>query len=324
MTGGADPKVDISRSSDPGLEVDHLFVGRAFNAFQARVQAKTLATFTAAHQGGGRACITLAGANGVWTSPVTGAFGGAALSEPRLAAAVPALVETLTTWLRSEAQARAATFRLPPDCFPDATAAALENALFRAGWRLDQVDLDQYLPVTSSDAFVAGLGETKQKERRRLLRSGAVFRSKSLDQARPAYDAIEANRAARGYPMTMSWPQLHALAEAFPDRVGFHAVERDEATLAGAVVLQVTPVYAYVFYWGEDPACRREAPLVLLAEGLMRLCHERGASILDIGISTEASQPNLGLVAFKTGLGCRTAGKRTYRLDLGATPAAPD
>lgn len=319
MSCGNGPRVEVCRSSDAGLEIDHLFVSRAFNSFQARVQSKTLATFTAA-EGGAQASVTLAGANGIWTNPITGAFGGAALSDPRAIAAVPAVVEALTAWLRSESGGRAAAFRLPPDCFPDVSAATLENALFRTGWRLDGVEVDHYLPVIAPEAFVAALGETKQKEVRRLRRSGAVFRNRSLPQARPAYDAIARNRAARGYPMTMSWEQVHALAEAFPDQVAFHTVEREADTLAGAVTMRITRSYTYVFYWGEDPTFRREIPVMLLAEGLMDLCHRNGVTVLDIGISTEASQPNPGLIAFKESLGCRAASKRVYRLELDHGP----
>lgn len=312
----AGPRSAIRRCSDPGLEIDHLFVSGAFNAFQARAQSKKLVTFAAGDGTATEACITLAGKEGVWSNPITGAFGGAAVSGPRFEAAVPELVRDLSDWLRGEADARAATFRLPPDCYPDPTAAVVENALFQNGWRLDHVDLDQYLPVMPPGAYVASLGETRQKELRRLLRSGAEFRSRDLAEGRAVYDVIARNRAERGYPMTMAWTDLQALAEAFPDRIGFHAVERDGEALAGAVVIRVAAHYAYVFYWGEDPAFRRESPVIMLAEGLMRLCNASGVAVLDIGISTEASSPNPGLMAFKTSLGCATASKRTYRLDV--------
>jgi hypothetical protein len=116
--------------------------------------------------------------------------------------------------------------------------------------------------------------------------------------------------------MTMSWTEVAALADAFPGRVAFHAVERAGEMLAGAVVLTITAACAYVFYWGEDPQVRRESPILLLAEGLVAHAHAHGVRILDIGVSTDGSQPNPGLLGFKEGLGCRTAAKRTYVLDL--------
>jgi hypothetical protein len=312
--------IEVRRSCDPGLDVDQFFLTRAFNAYQARVQDKALVTFAAWAKDAVApdACLTIAGSGGHWTNPVTGAFGGLALASGANPASVSRLAGALTDWLGAETGTRRATLRLAPDCFADASTAILENALFRCGWRLLQIDLDQYLPVVAGDVFASNLTETKQKELRRLKRSGARFVSLPSGAARPAYEVIALNRVARGFPMTMTWAQIEDLAAAFPDRVTFHAVERDGGLLAGAVLLSVTASYQYVFYWGEAPLSRRESPVVLLAEGLVHLCHGRGASILDIGASTEDSTPNPGLFAFKQSLGCRTAAKRTYRLDFDA------
>src|SRR6202008_4153962 len=101
----AAPKIEIRRSSDPGLEIDHLFVSRAFNTFQAGACSKTLMTFATAPDAA--ACITLAGADGIWSNPITGAFGGAAVVDPSCEAAIPGLVASLTGWLRGEGRAAA-------------------------------------------------------------------------------------------------------------------------------------------------------------------------------------------------------------------------
>lgn len=312
------PVGQVRQSSDAGLPAETLFVDPAFVAFQAQAQGKRLATFQA---GDDLASLSFAGRDGVWANPVTGAFGGLG-GAPTSPGMVEALVDAATAWLRDQSGGRQASLRLPPDCFADPNAAALENALFRSGWRLDQVDLNHYLAIAGVEAFTRALGETKQKELRRLKRSGAAFRSLSLDEARPAYEVIARNRAARGYPMTMAWTQVEALARAFPGRVGLHAVEREGVILAAAVLLQVTARYLYVFYWGEDPQVRRESPVTLLAEGLVGMRQAQGVEVLDIGTSTDRSRPNPGLIAFKESLGCRAAGKRTYVLDIVPSPGA--
>jgi hypothetical protein len=305
---------EVTQTADPGQAAEALFVDAAFNAFQAEAQGKALVTFRV-DGARGPTSLTLAGRDGIWSNPVTGAFGGVAAqgADP---AGVAAVTAAATDWLRGQPQARQASLRLPPDCFPDPNAAALENALFRAGWRLDQADVDQWLPVVPGEAFARTLGETKQKELRRLARSGAAFRTLPPEEVQRAYDVIARNRTARGFPMTMSWAQVAALRDAFPDRVAFHLVEREGVGLAGAIVLRVTGAFLYVFYWGEDPDVRRESPVMLLAQGLAQVADEAGAAILDIGVSTDRSEPNPGLMAFKESLGCRTAGKRTYVLDL--------
>lgn len=300
----------IQRTADGGLEVDHLFLSGAFNRFQAKAQGKDLVSF---HTASNDLALTLAGSDGVWRSPVTGAFGGVAATASAPAREVFTLVDAASEWLRREGAQ--GVIRLPPDGLGGPGAAAMENALHRNGWRLAQVDLNYHLPVMAPADFFASLGETKQKEIRRLRRSGAEFQVLDCLEGERVYAVIAANRASRGYAMTMTWPQVAALAGAFEDRVGFHGVARAGQILAGAICLRITAAHRYVFYWGEDPAYRRESPTTLLAEGLMADCHAAGATTLDIGTSTDDSQPNPGLIAFKESLGCRTSAKRTYVLD---------
>lgn len=307
----------VVRIENEGVLSGCLFLDPAFIAYQARVQGKRLVTFAARSSGDETVAeLTFAAApGGPWTSPVTGAFGGVATIERAPAEAIFQLTESATAWLRDQGAAPSASVRLPPDTLSDA-GAAFENALFRAGWRLDQADISYHHEVVPAEAFIATLGETKQKELRRLKRSGAAFRKLTADEGRLAYAVIAENREARGFPMTMSWPQVEALTQTFPDRVEFSAVARGDDVLAGAIVLRLTPAYCYVFYWGEAVVARRESPVTLIAEGLIADGHARGVKVLDIGTSTDRSEPNLGLMAFKEGLRCLRSGKRTYVLDL--------
>ena len=301
-------------STDPGLDVDCLFISAAFTRFQAQAQAKALSTFTLESPGRASACLTLAGASGRWTSPITGAFGGVASHKPAPAAVVFALAEAATAWLRSQSDFIGAQIRLPPDSFPGAGAASLENALFRAGWTLSGVDLNYHLPVVPPAAFAGSLGETKRQILRKLEASGATAGRLRSGQFQRAYQVMADNHAARGFPMTMTWPQMQALAQAFPDRVSFYAVDRGGDMLAAAVCLTVSAGYRYLFNWGEHPSFRAESPTVMLAQALVAACHEAGADVLDFGTATEQSQPNLGLIAFKETLRCAATAKRTYAL----------
>lgn len=306
----------VVRSDAPSVLPAHLCLDAAFVAFQQDAQQKRVVTFCALGANGVPvASLTLAGReDGPWTSPITGVFGGVAAVRRAPAAAVFEIAGEATRWLREEAK-RSGIVRLPPDAFADPGSAALENALFRSGWRLDQTDLNYHLPITTPEAFLKGLGETKQKEIRRLQRSGAAFRRLPPAEGLRAYQVIAENRAARGYPMTMTWPQVAELGGALPGQVSFWVAERGGDVLAGAVCLQLTETYAYVFYWGEAPGFRKESPVLLLAAGLIDEHHRQGISVLDLGTSTEGSVPNAGLIAFKEGLGCQATAKRTYVLD---------
>ena len=207
------------------------------------------------------------------------------------AAAVFSVAHAATSWLRGEPETTSASIRLPPDCFGQPCSAALENALHRAGWRLDQADVNHHLVVGPPARFLAELGKTKRKELRRLKWSGATSCEAGLEASK-IYDIIAENRRRMCYPITMAWPQVEALAAAFPDRVRFFGVIRGGTILAGAICLRVTASYLYVFYWGERPEFRKESPVILLADGLVAYAQARGISVLDIGVSTEHSAPN--------------------------------
>lgn len=308
------PQIDIIEGAGP--HCDTLFLDGAFNAFQAQAQGKRLVTF-AVRGDASRAALTLGGDAGRWTSPVTGAFGGLACAGVPPASEVFSVVEAASAWLREEAGAISASIRSPPDFLDHPAAAAMENALHRAGWRLDQVEINHHLDLRGSADFRSGLGETKLKELRRLQRSGAVVAEAGPEASQAIYDIIADNRRSRGYPMTMTWPQVEALAASFPDRVRFFGVQRDDLLLAGALCLRITAECLYVFYWGENPQFRKESPVTLLADGLADYALENGFRALDIGISTAQSIPNSGLIAFKESLGCRTSARRTYALELG-------
>ena len=175
MSGG----FRVERTAQAGELAGHLFVDPAFQAYQSRAQDKALTTFAAVGpDGAAAASLTLAGRDGVWASPVTGAFGGLAAPARAPADAVFEIVDAATQWLAGQDGARGLV-RLAPDGFADPTAAALENALVRGGWRLADADINFHLPVTAPDVFLKGLSETKQKEVRRLHRSCNKNRKRS-------------------------------------------------------------------------------------------------------------------------------------------------
>ncbi len=299
---------------------DYLYVRPDFSLWQSTVQAKRIQSFGIFRKDNLRAYgrLTLAGKDGVWTAPVTGTFGGPVLARGKNIPlyALDALFLEATRWLEMEAGAKSCSIRLPPHCFPDPLSGANANALFRLGWKLDQVDVNYHLPAMSADDFHARLGATKRQETRRLKGSGAAFKVLPAQALQRVYEIISRNRAARGFPMTMSWESIAALTEAFPATIGLFGVERGLDLLAAAICLRVTSCYFYVFYWGEAPEFRREMPVLLLAEGLVAHCHENGIAVIDIGIATDRSTPNEGLIAFKTGLGFEASPKLTFRYDF--------
>ena len=134
------------------------------------------------------------------------------------AAGVFSVVDAATSWLRGEPEATSASIRLPPDCFSQPGSAALENALHRAGWRLDQADVNHHLGV-GPPAHLPDRARRNQAQGTPRGSSGPVPRLARPVSRPQEFDHRPEDRRSRGHPMTMAWPQVEALAGAFPDRV---------------------------------------------------------------------------------------------------------
>ena len=309
---------DVRVCADTASAQDYLFVSPDFTDWQSKVQGKTRQSFGVFRKDNQQqyARLTLAGKDGIWSAPVTGTFGGPTLDKPVPIAALDRLMIEALRWLKEEAKADSCFIRLPPASFPDPSLALMQNVLHRGGWRLDQMDINYHLPVVPVERFHAQLGATKRQETRRLKGSGATFEPIPFAEAKRVYDIIASNRAARGYPMTMSWDALSAVAQAFCESFHFFGIVRRDRMLASAICIHITPQYLYVFYWGEDPEFRREMPVLLLVDGLVDFAYQNDITVIDIGISTDQSIPNEGLIEFKTALGFQPTPKLTYRFDF--------
>jgi hypothetical protein len=114
---------------------------------------------------------------------------------------------------------------------------------------------------------------------------------------------IATNRAAKGYPLTLSYEALWEMAVKLPDRIACFGAFRGSEMVAASVCVKVRPDILYVFYWGELPTMKRISPTTFLAARMLDFAKQTGLEIMDLGISTEHSEPNLGLMKYKSHLG---------------------
>ena len=291
----------------------HLFLRSDFNEYQSVLFGKKLTKIGvySAKDESLQAFIVLAGRDGIWTSPITGGFGGVVNSRKIQVDALEALMLKVPSVISSHSLLKSIKVRLAPTCFPDASPI-LANIMFRNGWNLTDFDINFHLEPRSIDEFMTDLGETKRKFIRRLSKLGATFREVSDSSLLDVYRVIEANRMAQGYPMTMSLESVDSLVKKFSSDVRLFTVSQNEKIIASAICLMLNSRYLYVFYWGELPESRRDSPVILLAHGIVDYCIRHRINIMDIGTSTVDSLPNSGLCNFKSSLGCKTSQKLTY------------
>ncbi|HGY3366771.1 GNAT family N-acetyltransferase [Citrobacter freundii] len=244
-------------------------------------------------------------------SPITGAFSDFYLINERVALKkIDYFLSYIESYLAKNYNFKKLTYKFPPELYNEDNNNYLLNAMFNRGWKVNSIDLNYHLNIINEDYFRRKLSSSKRRELNRITREETSFtRVIEHNEIRSAYEVIKANRESQGYPMTMSWDGLYSLYLAMPDDVYFFSLKKDNLILASSVCLKINDEHLYVFYWGENPEFRKLSPIVKLAEQLYLLCIDEGFKTLDIGISTENSSVNQGLIDFKTNIGCELTKK---------------
>ncbi|MDJ0036565.1 GNAT family N-acetyltransferase [Pantoea allii] len=298
----------------------NLFSDKVFIEHQISVQNKKALTFSLITTADKKVLITQTFAHDVtsseWLAPITGAFGAMEASEYVTLDEIEFFVSSLTTYLCNSEGAESIQWRLPPLYYKNKVHTKLQNVLYRFGWKIKEFDLNFHLPVTNYELFRSNLSSSKRRELNRITKTNTEFGEAVTDeQRREVYDIIKLNRESQGYPMTMPWEAIAKLATAIGQKIRFYSLKREQDLLAGAICLVLDSDNLYVFYWGENPEFRKDSTIVKLAEGIYLNALEAGFSTLDIGTSTNHSEPNQGLINFKENIGCQVTQKLTLIFD---------
>lgn len=298
---------------------ENLFSSKRFLEHQIIAQQKVIKTFELQDAASGKRLAIKSFACGkdstTWTSPATGAFGAIEASEFIAMDELDFFISSITDYLFTRQDCKKIVWRLPPQYYQSKINTKLQNVLFRQEWITEEYDLNFHLLVTNYEDFRSNLSSSKRRELNRITKSNPVFSEAiTKEQHNSVYNVIRMNRESQGYPMTMSWEAIEALYGAIGDRMRFYCLTRDNIILAGAICLILDPQSMYVFYWGEHPDYRKDSPIVKLAEGIYCKVMEDGFKTLDIGTSTDHSEPNQGLINFKENIGCLVSSKITVSI----------
>lgn len=219
---------------------------------------------------------------------------------------VPAVREA---WRKLKNQEMSAIrVRLPPlAVFPEINQTNRE-ALELEGGRLLYEDLNQSLDLTNNPQ----LNRLRRRDLAKSVQMGLGIRESSVGAA---FELIQANRADRGYPMTITYPLLARLQEGFPSKILALSCFRGNEVGAASLVFRVSSRVSYVFLWGRNPnADFGSEALTRLAIELADQECDNGATILCLGVSSELGRPNEGLLRYKKSLGALTSGRPVYEL----------
>tara|TARA_R110000851_G_scaffold4753_2_gene19663 strand:+ start:11192 stop:12169 length:978 start_codon:yes stop_codon:yes gene_type:complete len=193
---------------------------------------------------------------------------------------------------------------LPPLYFSNSSGVI--NCLINLGWVIEQTDVNYHLEIFDDFELRNSISSSKRKCLNKLIKNDYEFFELdiNLSNVKDVYNVIAINRTALGYPVTMPEVSIIDLSSQFQNDVKLFCVKKDGLIVASAICLKINLDTLYVFYWAELPEDRVESPILKLADGISDYCEKNKIKFLDVGISTEDSKPNYGLMNFKKQLGC--------------------
>jgi len=256
--------------------------------------------------------IVLGQRDGKLLSPFSAPFGGLITTSDHSIAHTDEAVQLLASYLRN--MNLEAEITLPPSFYAPGMSSKQTSALLRYG-KLMHADINYHYDLCTNEPVESRMQRNARKNYRKAQAQG--FRIEILDRNNPddiarTYAVIYANRKHKGYPLRMSLPDVINTAPIVDAE--FMVMSLDGSDVAAAQLHRVNHNVIQVVYWGDAPGFEHLRPMNLLAPEVFRHCRSLGASIVDIGPSSENGIPSPGLCAFKESLGCTPSLKPHFLL----------
>jgi hypothetical protein len=239
---------------------------------------------------------------GHYRSPRRGTFGSFEFRETLRVEAVEGFVDEVERILRDNG-ARTIEILEPPAILDHPKAAVMYNILCRKGYQVQSPELDYTLAV-DKPTFLEKVEYNLRKRINKCTREGMEARQLDSSLCPQVYEVIARNRAAKGFPMTMTCAAILKMLAVFPDRMAFFGVFASDALVASSICINVGRGMLYVFYWGDLPGYEKSSPISLIAHAIYEYARTHGFSWMGVGTSTKDGIPNYGLINFKREMGC--------------------
>lgn len=179
------------------------------------------------------------------------------------------------------------------------------------GFRQIYNDVNFHFELTNFDDYTAILWRNARKNLQRARREPFVFKkAQNQEEIIAAYNTIQQNRKAKGYPLKMSLQQVLDTINVVP--ADFFNLSINGANVAAAQVFHVAVGIVQVIYWGDAPGFENYRPMNYLAAKVVEYYKKAGIRIVDVGPSSQFGVPSIGLCNFKESIGCKVESKFTF------------
>ncbi len=195
-----------------------------------------------------------------------------------------------------------------PEVYSVQKSKLLNDVLTKLNYYVKLEEISAIIEITDQ-SFNSGLHKSERKRLRKCRENGLAFEKADLSQLQKIYTFLDACRKEKGYALSMTYPEIQKLVEAFPERIMLTTVVDKNKIVAGNISIRVYQHVLYNFYHDHTSEYDHLSPVVMLNEGLYQFCQENKIKFLDLGTSMIDGKPNQSLFNFKVNLGAKPSKK---------------
>ncbi|MCU0446165.1 MAG: GNAT family N-acetyltransferase [Microscillaceae bacterium] len=199
-----------------------------------------------------------------------------------------------------------------PFAYAPSNATHLTNLFLQNGFQIVQTDLNYHIPI-SLLGFEPYLAPMELRRLRKCQKNGFYFQKWDSPDLAIVYEFILKARTRKNYPMSLNYIDFESLFLRFPADFQVFTLSFQGELAALTVAVSVNQDILYNFYPADEAKFLTFSPLVMLHQGLYDYALANAYKILDLGIATDHSKPNFGLVQFKRKLGSQASLKLSFR-----------
>lgn len=230
-------------------------------------------------------------------SPFSAPFGGFHFrKEVMYISEIEEFLKALKVFIKGE-NFKGIRITLPPDIYHQTINTKLVKALYQQGYQNEELDITNWVDL---HAFQDKFNQKNSKEYfKQAVRNELTFiKTGEESDHREIYDLIQKNREKFGRPIFMSLQDIKDTGTLWPVDY-FKVTSKANIIAAAAIIYRSFPKIAYALFWGDNDDGRQLRAMDFLAFHLWSYYKKQGFKYMDLGISTEAGQPNEGLLRFK-------------------------
>lgn len=189
-----------------------------------------------------------------------------------------------------------------PFCYAPESSQILTHIFHSFDYQILHTELNQHINLNIEN-FLTNFHTSERRRLKKCQKLGFIFQKNESPNLEDVYNFVKKARVRKGFPISLPFHIFSDLFVNYPDKYSVFEVLFKDKIIALTVTVEINQEILYNFYPADNAEFLAYSPQVLLYYGLMKYAQKEGYKILDLGISTNKSKANFGLLKFKQNLG---------------------